>query len=94
MTRGSSWWFGLGLLAAWGSPLAAQPVSGPYVAGAGGLNLQAPARVTPDKPIELPRPAETAAPAIPSTIGAATTGSVGYGFGNGWRMEVEGNRRR
>ncbi len=94
MMRGSGMWFGLGLLVAGASPLAAQPVNGLYVAGAGGLNLQAPTRVTPDKPIEFPRQGESATSVIPSSIGPATTGSVGYGFGNGWRMEVEGNQRR
>ena len=64
----------------------AQPVTGLYVAGAGGGNyLQ-------DETVRL-------SPAFPGgrdrfDIGYTGLGSVGYGFGNGVRIELEGNYRR
>ena len=69
------------------SPAAqAQPVSGPYVSlGGGGNWLQ-------DETLRLN-------PNFPSgklrfdTGGVAARGSVGYGFGNGFRVEVEGDWR-
>ena len=64
----------------------AQPVSGPYVSLGGGENwLQ-------DETLRLN-------PNFPSgklrfdTGGAAARGSAGYGFGNGFRVEVEGDWR-
>ncbi|WP_428393126.1 OmpA family protein [Lichenicoccus sp.] len=64
----------------------AQPVTGLYVAGAGGANyLQ-------DETVRL-------SPAFPGgrdrfDFGYTGLGSVGYGFGDGVRVEVEGNYRR
>jgi OmpA-OmpF porin, OOP family len=80
--------------------LAAQPVNGLYVAGSAGINLQKSQSITIDRPIEAPgQNASTAgngpsSVTLPSATGPAGTGSVGYGFGNGWRVEAEGSRRR
>jgi OOP family OmpA-OmpF porin len=71
----------------------AQPVSGPYVAGAGGINLRAPQSMTIEPPKPAPTQSQTEAAPVPN-LGATASGSAGYGFGNGWRMEVEGSRRR
>lgn len=80
---------GLGMAAA--APLAAQPVSGLYVAGSVGMNFPRSQSITAES--AAPKPAQTDAAPLPN-IGATTMGGVGYGFGNGWRMEVEGGRRR
>ena len=80
--------------------LAAQPVNGLYVAGSAGINLQKSQSITIDRPIEAPgQTAGTASSApssitLPSSTGPTGVGSVGYGFGNGWRLEAEGSRRR
>ena len=63
----------------------AQPVSGPYINLGAGLNfLQN----------ELEKPDNSNGP-LPRTYsfdpGVAVTGSVGYGFGNGLRVEIEGD---
>jgi len=81
--------FSLALLSLPAGAVVAQPVSGPYVAGSIGLNFRPPQTITPAP--------ETAPPALeeqtPSPQGLGT-GSLGYGFGNGWRLELEGGRRR
>jgi OmpA-OmpF porin, OOP family len=65
---------------------AAQPVTGPYVSlGAGANFLQ-------DEPIRQN-------PSFPGSklsfdTGVAGVGAVGYGFGNGFRVELEGNARQ
>ena len=64
----------------------AQPVRGLYVGAAGGANL------LQDEEVRL-------SPSFPSgktrwDVGVAGLGSVGYGFGNGVRVEVEGNYRQ
>ena len=76
-------------------PLAAQaqPVSGLYIAGGAGVNFQQ----------ESKDNVGGAAGAILGPVGSRTTtkfepgwvgvGSLGYGFGNGLRLEVEGNYR-
>lgn len=63
----------------------AQPVTGLYVAGAGGANL------LQDEEVRL-------SPSFPGgklrwDAGYAGLASVGYGFGNGARVEIEGNFR-
>ncbi len=88
-----------GVISLAAAPVCAQPVTGPYVAGSAGINLRAPQTFTVDPARPTPGPS---APGFPSTIanepkpplGSASAGSLGYGFGNGWRMEVEGGRRR
>jgi OOP family OmpA-OmpF porin len=81
---------GIGLMAS--AVVAAQPVSGPYVAGAGGINFRAPQTVTAERPA-APASQGTATN-VPSSIDPVGSGSAGYGLGNGWRVEVEGSRRR
>ena len=71
--------------------VAAQPVSGLYVAGAAGMNFPRSQTITTET--GLPKPAQIEASPLPN-LGAVGVGGVGYGFGNGWRMEVEGGRRR
>ncbi len=73
------------LAAAGGRAAHAQPVTGLYVAGAGGVNL------LQDEEVRL-------SPSFPGgklrfDPGWAGLGSVGYGFGNGVRVELEGNDR-
>ena len=64
---------------------AAQPVSGLYVGGGGGGNLlqDEEVRLSPEFPGGKDR----------FDVGTAAVGSVGYGFGNGVRVELEGNWR-
>ena len=64
----------------------AQPVQGLYVGAAGGANL------LQDEEVRL-------SPSFPGgktrwDVGIAGLGSVGYGFGNGVRVEIEGNYRQ
>ena len=63
----------------------AQPVTGPYVAAAGGANLlqDEEVRLSPEFPGGKDR----------WSVGEVGLGSVGYGFGNGARVELEGNWR-
>ena len=73
-------------LAACLSAAEAQPVTGPYVSlGGGGNWLQ-------DETLRL-NPAFPAGKLRFDTGGAAGVGAVGYGFGNGFRVEVEGDWR-
>ncbi len=64
----------------------AQPVTGLYVGAAGGANL------LQDEEVRL-------SPSFPGgklrwDVGTTGLGSIGYGFGNGVRVEVEGNWRQ
>jgi hypothetical protein len=64
----------------------AQPVSGPYVSLGAGANFQQ------DEPIREN-------PFFPGSklsfgTGVAGAGALGYGFGNGFRVELEGNARQ
>jgi OmpA-OmpF porin, OOP family len=70
----------------------AQPVSGLYVQGSGGLALPRQQSVTPASTTPGPPPtsAAAAAAAINGSPGAAQTASAGWGLGNGFRLEVEG----
>jgi outer membrane protein OmpA-like peptidoglycan-associated protein/opacity protein-like surface antigen len=63
----------------------AQPVTGPYVSLGGGVNLPTTQSVAPT-PGLFPRPID-----YHFDPGPAGQGSVGYGFGNGLRVEVEGD---
>ena len=86
----------LPLAALLSSPLAAQPVSGLYIGGGGGLNL------TQDSDIDVSGPLGRSLQA--SGIGRTGSAkfdngyvgvlSLGYGFGNGFRTELEGNFRQ
>ncbi len=64
----------------------AQPVSGPYVSLGGGGNL------IQDETLRL-NPAFPAGKLRFDTGGVAAVGAVGYGFGNGVRVEIEGDWR-
>ena len=64
----------------------AQPVTGPYVSLGGGGNL------VQDETLRL-NPAFPAGKLRFDTGGAAGVGAVGYGFGNGLRLELEGDWR-
>jgi OmpA-OmpF porin, OOP family len=71
----------------------AQPVSGFYVQGNAGLALPQQQSVT--LPSTVPTTPQTSAAAnadaaINSKLGPAESGSAGWGFGNGLRMEIEG----
>ena len=68
------------------SPAQAQPVTGPYVSLGGGGNL------VQDETLRL-NPAFPAGKLRFDTGGAVGVGAVGYGFGNGFRVEVEGDWR-
>lgn len=59
----------------------AQPISGLYVGAGAGANFLAPMQASGD---------ETK---ISTTPGVATLGAIGWGFGNGLRVEVEGDYR-
>ncbi len=63
----------------------AQPVTGPYVSAGGGINLlqDEEVRLSPEFPGGKIRP----------DVGYAALGAAGYGFGNGFRVEIEGDWR-
>ncbi len=67
-------------------PAQAQPVSGPYVSLGGGVNL------LQDETVRL-NPAFPAGKLRFDDDGAVGVGAVGYGFGNGFRLELEGDWR-
>ncbi len=64
----------------------AQPVTGPYVSLGGGGNI------VQDETLRL-NPAFPGGKLRFDTGGAAGVGAVGYGFGNGFRVELEGDWR-
>jgi len=66
----------------------AQPVTGPYVSLGGGYNIQDSEKV---KDIYLDRAPVDAEAKIFTKNGYDVMGSVGYGFGNGFRAEIEGD---
>jgi OmpA-OmpF porin, OOP family len=69
-------------------PLAAQgqPVRGFYISGGAGYNLQQSIRVTPSVPGIGSIPVQ-----LNPSNGPRVLGSLGYGLGNGLRVEVEGD---
>ncbi len=79
----------LSLLAA---PLAApetaraQPISGLYVGGGAGYDLQQSIRIDPSVP-----GVGGSSLSLARSNGLAALGSIGYGFGSGWRIEAEGD---
>ena len=75
----------------WVGAARAQPVTGLYIGGAGGANFLQDQRVTGTRLGGVP-----VAPAAGKTrfdAGVVGLGSVGYGFGNGLRVELEGDYR-
>ena len=86
--RLASWTLIAGLIgmAAWSAPAAAQPFRGIYLGAGGGYNLPHDVGVG------------TAIPGVAGNDlrtegGFVALGSLGYGFGNGIRLELEGNYR-
>ena len=71
-----------------------QPVLGIYLGAAGGFNIQTSQAVN-NIMTNLPGAAGLAAPntSVSTGIGAAAVGTVGYGLGNGFRVEPEGDYR-
>src|ERR1700722_1234244 len=62
----------------------AQPVTGPYVAGGAGYNIESSQKAKDF----AAKPGETK---IVTNNGWTGEASLGYGFGNGFRAEVEGD---
>jgi len=60
----------------------AQPLNGVYVGAGAGINWLVPTKVSPG-----------GAKIKSDTVGFVGLGSIGYGFGNGMRVELEGNYR-
>ena len=69
----------------------AQPVSGVYIGAGGGANFMQ--RERNDSIIESGRPAIALSGGTARDTGVTGVGSVGYGFGNGLRIELEGDYR-
>jgi OmpA-OmpF porin, OOP family len=70
------------------APLAAkaQPIQGLYAGAGAGYDLQQGIRITPTVPGVGSLPLR-----LDQSNGLAALGSIGYGFGSGWRVEVEGD---
>ncbi len=64
----------------------AQPVTGPYVSLGGGGNLLQDETIRQNENFPGSK--------LRFDIGETGVGAVGYGFGNGFRVEIEGNYRR
>ena len=78
---------GAGLLALATSGAAlAQPVSGPYISLGGGGNLLQDEQLRQNENFPGSK--------LRFDVGETGVGSVGYGFGNGFRVELEGNWRQ
>lgn len=69
--------------------VSAQAVNGPYVAGGAGLNIMQPESFTATAPPPAPAVSGTARPGL----GPVFVMSLGWGFGNGFRAELEGSYR-
>jgi outer membrane protein OmpA-like peptidoglycan-associated protein len=78
-------WCSTMLVAVAGVAANAQPVTGPYVSIGGGGNLLQDERTKLDDNFPAGR--------FQYDIGAAGVAAAGYGFGNGFRVEVEGDYR-
>jgi len=72
-------------------PLAAlaQPVSGPYISGGVGANLPQNTDIVPTFPV-----AGATRLTTEEHVGFSTIGAVGYGLGNGFRFEIQGDFSR
>ncbi|GAC1489925.1 MAG: OmpA family protein [Acetobacteraceae bacterium] len=68
----------------------AQPVTGLYIGGAGGANFLQQEHI---KSFRTPQVSGPSRARIDLNTGAVGIGSLGYGFGNGVRIELEGNYR-
>jgi OmpA-OmpF porin, OOP family len=64
----------------------AQPIQGLYAGVGAGYDLQQAVRVNPSVP-----GVASFGTQLDQSNGLAALGSIGYGFGNGWRVEVEGD---
>jgi OmpA-OmpF porin, OOP family len=73
------------LSASWSAT--ADPVTGFYVGGGGGVNFMQ------EEPVTNLGSVSTGSLNLNMGVGAVGVGSVGYGFGNGFRMELEGAYR-
>jgi len=71
-----------------------QPVSGLYVGAAGGFNIKANPNIN-NIQNNLPGAAALTTPNanLSTGIGGAAVGTIGYGVGNGFRIELEGAYR-
>ena len=88
------------------APIAAmaQPITGPYIAGGGGVNYredqdfgQILGKAGPYRGFNLGNGGNgdsNSGLKLKSQIGWVALGSVGYGFGNGFRVEIEGDYRQ
>ena len=84
----------LAVLMAAALPARAQPIQGPYIQGSAGIALPSSQPVTSSAG-NAPTPAGSSAAAtanaeINGKPGAVESGSAGWGFGNGVRVEVQG----
>jgi OOP family OmpA-OmpF porin len=70
------------------APALAQTMSGPYVAGGAGINF------LQDQNPKLAIPGAVATGHSQSAVGPIVVLSMGWGFGNGFRAEIEGDYRR
>lgn len=68
----------------------AQPVSGLYIGGSGGANFMQQERI---KSVRNANGVFPGGARVDLNTGVAALGSLGYGFGNGVRVELEGNYR-
>ncbi len=68
----------------------AQPVSGLYIGAGGGVNFMQDER---NKSILFPRATIPSSARVGFQTGIVGVGSLGYGFGNGVRVELEGDYR-
>jgi len=68
----------------------AQPVTGLYVGGSGGANFLQDERIKSTRAVGVTTPSNVRARFQTGVVGI---GSLGYGFGNGVRVELEGNYR-
>ncbi len=71
-------------------PALAQPVTGLYIAGGGGANFMQQERLQSLSVGSITAPVTGR---TPFDVGVVAVGSVGWGFGNGLRAEVEGDYR-
>jgi outer membrane protein OmpA-like peptidoglycan-associated protein len=73
----------------------AQPVSGLYIAGGAGVNSLQDAKIAATGPLatELRNLGVNPGGKVAFDAGWGVVGSLGWGFGNGLRLEVEGNYR-